>query len=342
MSVLKFLLFPFSFLYGLIIGIRNLFFDFSILKSKTHTQKVISIGNLSMGGTGKSPVALYITKLVNDKINLAILSRGYGRKTKGFKWVEQNCLSSEVGDEPLLFKTIIGDKIPVAVCEDRNIGVEKIENAFPQTELVLLDDAFQHRKINPGFSILLTTYQKPFFRDVILPMGTLRECRNGAKRANVILITKCPNELSTHDKKMFKDSLEKYNKPVFFSRVVYGDWINFTFEVSIIKNVIVVSGIANPTGMIENLAASYKVDPFIFADHHEFTQEEIAKIHRKFDTFVTSETAIVTTQKDFMRLKDKTEKWGLVNYPWYVLPITIEIENEIEFNKLIFDYVGKN
>jgi len=215
-----------------------------------------------MGGTGKSPVALYITKLVTDKINLAILSRGYGRKTKGFKWVEQNCLSSEVGDEPLLFKTIIGDKIPVAVCEDRNIGVEKIVNAFPQTELVLLDDAFQHRKINPGFSILLSTYQKPFFRDVILPMGTLRECRNGASRANVILITKCPNELSTHDKKMFKDSLEKYNKPVFFSRVVYGDWINFTFEVSTIKNVIVVSGIANPTGMIENLAASYKVEPF--------------------------------------------------------------------------------
>ncbi len=295
-----------------------------------------------MGGTGKSPVALYITKLVSDKINLAILSRGYGRKTKGFKWVEQNCLSSEVGDEPLLFKTIIGDKIPVAVCEDRNIGVEKIVNAFPQTELVLLDDAFQHRKIKPGLSILLTTFQKPFFLDSILPIGTLRESTNGALRANVILITKCPNELSTHDKKMFKDSLEKYNKPVFFSRVVYGDWINFTFEVSTIKNVIVVSGIANPAGMIENLAASYNVEPFIFADHHEFTQEEIAKIHRKFDTFVTSETAIVITQKDFMRLRDKTEKWGLVNYPWYVLPITIEIENEIEFNKLIFDYVGKN
>ena len=341
-SIFNYILLPFSLLFGLITRIRNLFFDSSILKSKTHTQKVISIGNLSMGGTGKSPVAIYITKLLSDKTNLAILSRGYGRKTRGFKWVGQDSLSSEVGDEPLLFKTIIGDKIPVAVCENRNIGVEIIVNAFPQTELVLLDDAFQHRKIKPGLSILLTTFQKPFFLDFIFPVGDLRESRNGASRADIILITKCPYELSEYDKKVVRDSLKKYKKPVFFSKVVYGDWINLTFEVSTIKHVIVVSGIANPTGMIENLAASYKVEPIIFADHHEFTQEEITKIHRKFDTFVTSETAIVTTQKDFMRLRDKVDKWGLVNYPWYVLPITIEIDNEMEFNKLIFDYVREN
>jgi tetraacyldisaccharide 4'-kinase len=124
--------------------------------------------------------------------------------------------------------------------------------------------------------------------------------------------------------------------------VKYGELLNFTIVVEKIKKVLVVSGIANPTDMIEHLSTSYLVEPILFSDHHEFTQVEINKIHRKFDTFVTSESAIVTTQKDFMRLRDKIEKWGMVKYPWYILPISIEIENEIEFNKLIFDYVGKN
>lgn len=295
-----------------------------------------------MGGTGKSPVTIYLTSLLSDKLNMALLSRGYGRKTKGFRWVEQNSTSDEVGDEPLMFKTVFGPDLPVAVCENRNNGVKKIHNDFKKTDLIVLDDAFQHRKIRAGFSILLTTYEKPFFTDVFLPMGTLREFRKGASRANVIVVTKCPKKLNQIEKKGFLEKLKKYSKPIFFSRVKYGDLLNFTVAVEKIKKVLVVSGIANPTDMIEHLSNSYLVEPIIFSDHHEFTQGEINKIHRKFDTFVTSESAIVTTQKDFMRLRDKIEKWGMVKYPWYILPISIEIENEIEFNKLIFDYVGKN
>jgi tetraacyldisaccharide 4'-kinase len=305
--------------------------------------KSITIGNLSVGGTGKSPLTEYlIAFFLESDVSVTTLSRGYGRKTKGFRWVDQNTTTDEVGDEPLMFKTVCGADFPVAVCENRNAGVEKIQNDFKKTDLIVLDDAFQHRKISAGFSILLTTHEKPFFNDAILPMGTLREFRRGAARANVIVVTKCPKKLNHIEKKVFLEKLIKYNKPIFFSKVKYGELLNFTISVEKIKNVLVVSGIANPADMIEHLSNSYLVEPILFSDHHEFTQGEINKIHRKFDTFVANESAIVTTQKDFMRLRDKIEKWGMEKYPWYVLPISIEIENEIEFNKLIFDYVGKN
>lgn len=342
MSILRFFLFPFALLYGFIIGIRNVLFDLKILKSRKHSIKLIVVGNLSMGGTGKSPVTLYLASLLSDKLNVAILSRGYGRKTRGYKHVELNSLASEVGDEPLMFKSICGNKIQVAVCEDRNKGVEEIQTSFPKTNLIILDDAFQHRKIHSGFSILLTTYDNPFFRDLILPMGTMREFRSAARRADVLLVTKCPEDISIYDKIDFQNNLDKYHKPVFFSRINYGELIGVTYEIQRIKRVLVVAGIANPFGMIERLNGIYQVETFIFSDHHEFTQDEIERIHRKFDTFACEETAIVTTQKDFMRLKDKMEIWDIVKYPWYVLPISIEIENEKEFNKLIVDYVGKN
>ena len=342
MSIFRFILFPFSLIYGLIIGTRNALYNSHIFYSREHSVKLIVVGNLSMGGTGKSPVTMYLKSLLSERINVAILSRGYGRKTKGYKLVESVSQTCEVGDEPLMFKTIVGNEIPVVVCEDRNNGVDKIHQNFPKTEVIILDDAFQHRKIKAGFAILLTTFEKPFFSDYIVPSGGLRECRSGAKRADVILVTKCPKALSINQKNEFQKQLGKYNKPVFFSKVNYGQLINVTYEVQTINNVIIVVGIANPSDMIESLEKFYKVESFVFSDHHEFTRAEINKIHQKFDTFVPNETAIVTTQKDYMRLKDKVENWGLINYPWYILPISIEIENEQEFNKLILDYVGKN
>lgn len=342
MSILRYFLFPFSLIYGLITRVRNSLFEANIFGSKEHSVKTIAIGNLSLGGTGKSPVTLYLKAILSEKFKLAILSRGYGRKSKGFKWVESDSLADEVGDEPLMFKTIVGEKIPVAVCEDRNSGVEKIQLTYPKTDVILLDDAFQHRKIKAGFSILLTTFDNPFFQDFVVPAGRLRENRSGAKRADVFLVTKCPDLFSIAQKNDFQRQLEKYSKPVFFSRVKYGELVSFTIEASKINNVFVVAGIANPKDMIECLANSYRVESFIFSDHHQYTRAEITKIHQKFDTFAPEETAIVTTQKDYMRLKEKIDEWGLRKYPWYILPITVEIENEKEFNKLIVDYVGKN
>lgn len=342
MSILRCFLFPFTLLYGLIIGIRNALYDLKILKSKNHSIKLINVGNLSMGGTGKSPVTLYLASLFSEKFNVAILSRGYGRKTKGYKQVEINSLATEVGDEPLMFKSLCANQITVAVCEDRNFGVEQIQTNFPKINVILLDDAYQHRKIRAGFSILLTTFEKPFFHDFIMPSGNLRESSFGAHRSNLILVTKCPEDLSENQKSEFRKNLEKYNKPVFFSRINYGELVHFTFEIPTIKNVLVVAGIANPLDMISKLSEKYYVESVIFSDHHDFTRDEITKIHRKFDTFAAVDKAIITTQKDFVRLKDKVKVWGLVNYPWYILPITIEIENEKEFNKLIIDYVGKN
>lgn len=312
MSILRFFLFPFSLIYACVIFIRNTLFNLQILHSKSHRVKLIVIGNLSTGGTGKSPLTLYLAELLNKNMNLSILSRGYGRKTKGFRWVEFNSDAHEVGDEPLMFKTTLGEHIPISVCENRNNGVENIQSDFPNTDVILLDDAFQHRKIKAGFSILLTTFDNPFFQDFLLPVGSLREFKSGASRSDLILVTKCPMQISIKQKKEFQNNLLKYGKPVFFAKVKYGELINFTFEIPAIKKCIVVTGIANPSGIIDYLAQSFSLEPMVFSDHHSYTKPEIDAIHQKFDTFATDGVAIVTTYKDYMRLKKNTEEWGLI------------------------------
>jgi tetraacyldisaccharide 4'-kinase len=337
---LRLLLIPFSVLYALLTLLRNKLYDLTILPSQSHAVKTIVVGNLSVGGTGKSPFVYHLMTLLENEIKLGILSRGYGRNTKGFYSVTSSSLANEVGDEPLMFHELGSDKINVAVCENRNEGIKQLVSKFPNTECVILDDAFQHRQLNAGFNILLTTFQNPFFYDFILPAGNLRESRMGAIRSNVIIVTKCPENLSESQKEVFQKKLYKYHKPVFFSKIIYGELKSFTYSIENINSVLIVAGIANPDTMVSYLKSHYRVKEFLFSDHHNYTLEDIQKIHQKFDTFVSESKAIVTTFKDYMRLKDKRSEWGLDKYPWYILPISIEIDREKEFVKLVKEYVG--
>jgi len=337
---LRYFLFPFSFFYGLITSIRNTLYDNNLLSSKSHELKTIVVGNLSTGGTGKSPFVLYLIELLNKEKNLGILSRGYGRKTSGYLSLSNDSKADEVGDEPLMFLQNSLGRIQVSVCEDRNEGINRMIKDNSNLECIILDDAFQHRKLKSGFNILLTTFQDPFFNDYLLPAGNLRELRKGALRSDVIVVTKCPSDLTQNQKVYFEKKLKKYEKPVFFSNIQYGQIKSFTQEAEQIKSILLVAGIANPKNMFEYLNKNYYVEEFMFSDHHNYTQADIQKIHQKFDTFASDSKAIVTTLKDFMRLKDKIHDWGLKEYPWYVLPITIEIDRETEFIKLIKDYVG--
>jgi tetraacyldisaccharide 4'-kinase len=337
---LRYFLFPFSFFYGLITSIRNTLYDNNLLSSKSHELKTIVVGNLSTGGTGKSPFVLYLIELLNKEKNLGILSRGYGRKSKGYLSLSNDSKADEVGDEPLMFLQNSLGRIQASVCEDRNEGINSMISDNSNLECIILDDAFQHRKLKSGFNILLTTFQDPFFNDYLLPAGNLRELRKGALRSNVIVVTKCPSDLTQNQKVYFEKKLKKYERPVFFSNIQYGQIKSFTKEAEQIKSILLVAGIANPKNMFEYLNKNYYVEEFMFSDHHNYTQADIQKIHQKFDTFASDSKAIVTTLKDFMRLKDKIHDWGLNEYPWYVLPITIEIDRETEFIKLIKDYVG--
>jgi tetraacyldisaccharide 4'-kinase len=338
----RLILFPLSFLFQCITTTRNFLYEKGIFTSKIVPIKSIVIGNISVGGTGKSPVTIYLANLLSTQLKTAILSRGYGRKTKGFIKVSEDAESMQVGDEPLMFQHVFGAAVTVAVCESRNEGIEKLITLDPQLELILLDDAFQHRQIKAGFNILLTTFRSPFFTDFILPAGDLRESRNGANRANVILVTKCPVLLDPETQNNYRESLLPYNKPVFFSHIVYGELIPFTIEIPKVKNVLLVTGIAQTIDLVNYLETNFLVDHIPFSDHHEFTLNDIEKIHRKFDTFAQSDKAIVTTYKDYMRLKKNVSMWGLDSFPWYFLPISVALNNEKEFIKLIQSYVRKN
>jgi tetraacyldisaccharide 4'-kinase len=208
--------------------------------------------------------------------------------------------------------------------------------------LILLDDAFQHRQTKAGFQLVLTTFNSPFYLDYMLPVGNLRESRNGVRRADVIIVTKCPEHIEDETKKLIRYSMSKYQKPIFFSRIIYGELVSFTFKIPEVKNMLLVTGIAETTDLINYLQKDFLVDHMAFPDHHEYTFGDIEKIHRKFDTFASSDKVIVTTFKDYMRLKRNLVSWGLDLFPWYFLPISVKIENETEFIKLIQNYVGKN
>ncbi|NUM31701.1 MAG: tetraacyldisaccharide 4'-kinase [Bacteroidetes bacterium] len=312
------LLYPLSFIYGLITFIRNKLFDFNILKQKKYDVETISVGNLSLGGTGKTPHIEYLIEKYIKQKKIAVVSRGYGRKTKGFRYVEVEDIAENAGDEPLQIK-IKYNEIIVAVCEKRTVAIEKILNDFPHTELILLDDAFQHRYVKRDLNVLLTDYSKPFWNDCVLPCGSLREFVSGYKRADVIIITKCPKIINL---KIPNDVLKKN---ILFSSIKYGTPIIFNGKLT--KKVILVTGIANHKPFIDFVKKENFeiIHHFKFADHYNFNISEIEKINRKLNSI--GDTMILTTEKDFMRIGNfyKNSKICIA-----YIPIKIEIENEPE------------
>jgi len=341
MRIIRILLWPISLIYGIITYLRNKCYDFGFFQVYEIPKKSICVGNLSTGGTGKTPHVAYLAELLNDKIQTSILSRGYGRKTKGFILVNGQHTSNEVGDEPLFYHSLFNSKLHVAVCEKRKIGIQQIQSLFPQNELIILDDAFQHRAVKAGFNILLTDFNSPFSKDMMLPTGNLREWKSGRKRADCFVVTKCTHTLSQYEKNKWATDLKVDSQKLFFSSINYGAIVPFGKVIESPKSALLITGIANPLPLVEYIKDSFQIEHLQFADHHAFNAQDIQEIHQKFDTFAVKNKIILTTEKDYMRLKDLIPENELTKYPWYYLPIAVKMDEEEKFNDLINQYVRK-
>lgn len=339
MKALRFLLFPFAILYDVVTRIRNFLFEVGIFKQHQFKTPIIVVGNLSVGGTGKTPQIEYLIRLLNNNYKIGVLSRGYKRKTKGFVLIDNNHSVADVGDEPLqYFKKF--KNISVAVDANRVNGIHQLQkNNKP--EVILLDDAYQHRKVKPNFSILLTKYNDLFVDDYLLPTGNLRESKKGAKRSDVILVTKCPENLSFEKQQLVEQKLSKYNKPVFFTFIKYASIIKGFVEIDVENlkkySVLLITGIANPKPLLHFLNdKKVNFQHLQFSDHHDFSEREIANIQHQFNRIDAKQKLILTTEKDFMRLENRLEQLCY-------LPIeTIFLNNKESFDHLILNQIKRN
>jgi tetraacyldisaccharide 4'-kinase len=347
----KLLLFPFSLVYGFVIFLRNWLYDNGIFKSSGVEIPVISIGNLSTGGTGKTPHIEYLIRLLSGKYKIAVLSRGYKRQTKGF--VAGNKLSSslDIGDEPLQYVQKFDDVI-VCVDEDRVHGVGEIIFRYPKVDVVLLDDAFQHRAIKPGLSILLTDYYNLYPEDYLLPSGHLREPKSAAKRADILVVTKSRRVFSPITYQRLDETLKPLpHQQLYQSYIKYGGITSITkskcqvSEKKKINTIFLFAGIANSYPLEDYLKGlCVELTTLIFPDHHRYTTKDLAKIEQTWKDIYTKNKLMVTTEKDFMRLKNP-DMWNLtVNLPLHYIPIEIDLHEtgKEKFDRQILDYVAKS
>lgn len=345
MNYLRYLLFPFALIYLLITFLRNKLFDSGKWRSAKFSLPLINIGNLSTGGTGKTPHVEYVIRLLQNQYKLATLSRGYGRKTSGFLIANEHSTASEIGDEPAQ----MAHKFPqltVSVGENRLLAIPQLLMEHPEIQVILLDDAFQHRFVRPGLNILLTTYENPYFNDKILPIGNLREHSSGSKRADIIIVTKCPSKLTVEEKKNFLDKINPLtHQKVFFSTIVYGHPYsvvsNELVDLRSFKKLNVLTGIANPNPIYDYLNDKQLFFQKIrFADHHRYTKYDVEKIIQKTNEFDKSNAVILTTEKDFMRLRPFMNLFEKKNIQLFALPIEMKIlDNEEEFQRHILDFI---
>lgn len=343
MSFIRKILFPLSLLYGAITGMRNYFYDKGWFQSVPFDIPVIAVGNLSVGGTGKTPMIEYLVRLLQKDCDIAILSRGYGRKTKGFLLGAKGTNAELIGDEPYQFYKKF-DRVRVAVDENRVNGVTRLLQDQRPPEVVLLDDAFQHRRIEAGFYILLTSYGKLYSDDLLLPSGDLREPRSGAHRANVVIVSKCPDDLNELKRKSIIDRLDlKDDQEIFFTGIHYGNKaIGKTGELTLEQmqsyQVVLVTGIANPSPLLEHLRQKgIDFEHLKFGDHHQLSRIELNRIESALNSLQNKNKLVLTTEKDYVRNFESSE------LPVYYMPIqTRFLEGENRFNHIILDYVQKN
>jgi tetraacyldisaccharide 4'-kinase len=336
MKLLRILLFPIVPIYFLVTWLRNKAYDKGIFSSKSYEFPLICVGNLSAGGTGKSPMVGYLIHLLKQDYSVATLSRGYGRATKGFVLAETKTSYKDVGDESFQYFENFGSDITVAVCEDRQNGIKQLRDLKSKPEVIVLDDAFQHRKVKAGLNILLTTYSNLFTDDFVLPTGNLREPKSGYKRAQIIVVTKCPVDLSLDEKNIITSKINPLKKQrVFFSYISYAKTVKSKFsekKLSDLKPFILVTGIANATPLVNYLKSeALEFNHLEFKDHYNFNENDIAKMN-------TSAEVILTTEKDYMRLKE----YEVLKDKLFYLPISVFIDAEDEFNTEIKTYVSAN
>jgi len=343
-----------SIFYGMVAGLRNELFNLKLLPICEFDFPVISIGNITVGGTGKTPHTEYIAELLQSKFKVAVLSRGYKRKTRGFHIVEPTSKVHEVGDEPLQIKLKFKDLI-VAVDSNRVRGIQQLRTLQNKPGVILLDDAFQHQYVTPGINILLTDYNCLITKDYILPYGRLRESASNKYRANIIIVTKCPADLKPIDERIIAKDLEiRPYQNLYFSRIIYGslipafpsDVVSQSVELAGGVTVILITGIANPAPFREYLKhKSFEIHELNFPDHHQFTPRDISRITDKYSEIHSKGIKIfITTEKDMLRFHDLESVPELIRQNMYYIPIKISFLNNFgqEFDRKILNYVKEN
>lgn len=335
------LLYPISLLFQLALRVRDWMYAIGLFKQTSFSVPIVGVGNLSLGGSGKTPHVEYLARLLGDHLRLASLSRGYGRKSNGFKWVNPDSGVREVGDEPLQIRRKFD--FPVAVCESRVDGVIKVMADHPAIQTILLDDSFQHLRIKPYINLLLTEYNRPFVEDHVLPAGSLRDLRSSAMRADAIIVTKCPANLSKED----MDSMAKRLRPashqkVFFSTLEYGAPYHCFFpdqkiELAEMNHILLFLGVAKPsyiTNWVEPQCESLRL--LKYPDHHHFTKEDIGNMRLGYEEIKDKGGIVLTTEKDFARMDEHHEFLKEEKLPLYILPVAVKfLDNGHSFD----DYV---
>ena len=338
------LLLPFALLYGIIIIIRNFLYTTKILKSAVFNFPLICVGNLVVGGTGKSPMVEYLVELLYPHFKIATLSRGYKRKTKGYALAHENTTALDIGDEPMQFH-IKYPEVPVAVGEERIVAIPQLLHDKPETQAIILDDAFQHREVKAGLNILLTQYDDLYTRDFFMPTGDLRDQRGSAERAEIIIVTKCPADMDVAEKKEIQKELDLNKKQqLFFTAIQYGYCYHIvTRELRAITDqdeVLLVCGIADPKPLKQYISEhSFTYYQMEFGDHHIFRIDDLRDIKRKFESIAAEKKMIITTEKDAVRLMKFSEE--LIQIPLYVLPVRHHFlfNEEQQFNTTVIDFI---
>lgn len=331
--------------------VRNWCFDSQIFEQYHHSKATIGVGNLRLGGTGKTPMIEYLAELLGSEYKTVVLSRGYGRKTKGYLLASEKDNAASLGDEPAQIHSKFKN-IHVAVSESRKIGLQKLLVDLPEHQVVLLDDVMQHRAVNPGLKIMLTTFSNPFFEDFVLPMGRLREARSGSKRADIIVVTKCPADLSVSRMRTFeKQIMPNQDQTVYFSTEIYKHISHIknsekkTLDFLNEKNVILLTGLASAKSVVKFIKSrSNLLKHFEFADHYSFSEKELLSIITFVKARNDEKTVVLTTEKDAQRLRMLADFEKFAALPVYVLPLSIEFlgDSEQAFKNRIVDYVKSN
>jgi tetraacyldisaccharide 4'-kinase len=352
LTLRKILLFPLAVIYGFATSFRNLLYNCKILKSRSFDVHTICVGNLAVGGTGKTPHVEHLIRLLKDQFRIATLSRGYKRKTNGFFIADENSTALDIGDEPLQYKTKYPDLI-VAVDANRPNGVKSLLAKEQAPQVILLDDAFQHRALKCELNIVVSEYTNIYFKDWMLPAGNLRESKRGIKRADIIIISKVPDRVNAVDiRNLIKDIQPLSHQKLFFTWLKYGELKGFnnpdetvnTLDDLFRYRVVVFTGIGNPDPMVTYLKEySTLVKHIPYPDHHTFTLQNIADIRAALDSIEGGNKIVVTTEKDAMRLRG-TDLQDIVNtLPLFILPIEVDFKDkEQEFNETIINYVRTN
>ena len=348
LQYLKVLLYPFSLLYGLVMWTRNRLYDKKVLTAVEFDLPVIAVGNLSVGGTGKTPHVEHLIRLLKDQFAVATLSRGYNRKTTGYILATENSNAAQIGDEPMQFHQKYPD-ISVCVGEERMLAIPQLLGERPETQVILLDDAFQHRSIKPGLNIMVTDYNRRFTRDHVVPFGRLREGRKGYERADCIIVSKCPPTLPEAEKNAITKEINPLpHQQLFFTSLQYGALYDmFTREkvnVSADTTLMLVCGIARPEPLLQQLKSTHN-DVFLlsFPDHYYYTESDLEKVRIELDKLPGTKKMVITTEKDAVRLYLMEKRLQELNISIAVIPIEISFlfGEAYSFNNYIFDYVGQ-